>query len=123
MPQYIDGFVLPLPKKNLKAYKKMAETAAKVWMEHGALAYYECVGEDLAVSFGMPFPKLCKCKAGETVVYAFAIYKNRAHRDRVCKKVMADARLAAACDPKNMPFNTKQMAWGGFETLIARNAR
>jgi uncharacterized protein YbaA (DUF1428 family) len=123
MPQYVDGFVIPIPKKNLAAYKKMAATAGKVWMEHGALAYFECVGEDLTPGFGLPFPKLCKSKPDETIVFSFIVYKSRAQRDRVNKKVMADPRMAAACDPKNMPFEVKKMACGGFEAIVAREAR
>lgn len=115
---YIDGFVLVVSKKKLKAYKTLATKAGKVWMEHGAVAYHEMVGEDLNVKFGLPFPKLAKTKAGETVVFSYIMYRNRKHRDQVNKKVMADPRLAAMCDPKNTPFDMKRMACGGFETLV-----
>jgi uncharacterized protein YbaA (DUF1428 family) len=118
MAHYIDGFVIPMPKKKLTAYKKIATVASKVWMEHGALAYFECVGEDMKPGFGLAFPKMSKCKPGETVVFSWILYKNRAHRDRVNKKVMADARIAEACDPKSMPFDMRRMAWGGFEVLV-----
>lgn len=118
MPQYIDGFVIPVPTKNLAAYKKLAKVACKVWMEHGALAYFECVGDDVEPGFGLPFPKLAKCKPGETVVFSWILYKSRAHRDRVNKKVMDDARISAACDPENMPFNIKRMTWGGFDVMV-----
>jgi len=117
---YVDGFVLPLPKKKLGAYKKMATVAAKVWLDHGALRYVEAVGEDMTPGFGLPFPKLTKSKAGETVVFAFITYKSRAHRDAVNKKVMADKRLEASCDAKDMPFDLKRMAWGGFDVIVER---
>jgi uncharacterized protein YbaA (DUF1428 family) len=119
MPNYVDGFVLPLPKKKLGHYKAMAQLAAKVWMEHGALSYRECVGEDLKVKFGLPFPKLAKTKPGETVVFAWIEYKSRAHRDKVNAKVMKDQRMLDACDPKNTPFDVKKMAYGGFEVLVS----
>ena len=116
--RYVDGFVLPVPKKNLKAYAKIAELAGKVWKEHGALEYRECVGDDLAVKFGVPFPRYCKLKAGETVVFAWIVYKSRAHRDKVNAKVMKDPRLAASMDAKKMPFDMKRMSYGGFEVLV-----
>ncbi|HYF15390.1 MAG TPA: DUF1428 domain-containing protein [Phycisphaerales bacterium] len=115
---YVDGFVIPMPKKNIAAYKQMAKTASKVWMDHGAVQYFEAVGEDMNVKFGLPFPKLAKAKAGETVVFSWIVYKSRAHRDRVNKKVMKDPRLAAMMDPKGMPFDVKRMAYGGFEVLV-----
>lgn len=118
MPQYIDGFVIPIAKRKLPAYKRLAALGSKVWMEHGALAYFECVGEQMEPGFGLPFPKLCKCKKDETVVFAWIVYKSRAHRDRVNKKVMADPRMANACDPKNPPFDIKRMACGGFEVMV-----
>ena len=115
---YVDGFVLPVPKKNLKAYVRMAELAGKVWKEHGALEYRECAGDDLAVKFGVPFPKCAKVKRGETVVFAWIVYKSRAHRDKVNAKVMKDPRLAASMDAKKMPFDMKRMVYGGFEVLV-----
>jgi uncharacterized protein YbaA (DUF1428 family) len=116
--RYVDGFVLPLPKKNLEAYRRMAQKAGKVWREHGALEYRECVGEDLKVKMGMPFPRLAKLKAGETVVFAWIVYKSRAHRDRVNAKVMKDPRLAEMMKGKVMPFDVRRMAYGGFEILV-----
>ena len=116
--KYIDGFVLAVPKKNLKAYARMAQQAGKVWREHGALEYRECVGDDLAVKMGVPFPRLAKAKPGETVCFSYIVYKSRAHRDRVNAKVMKDPRLATMCDSKNMPFDIKRMAYGGFATLV-----
>ena len=115
---YVDGFVLVVPKKNLKAYAKMAQQAGEVWKEHGALEYRECVGEDLDQKMGLPFPKLAKVKAGETVVFAWILYKSRAHRDKVNAKVMKDPRLNEAMKGKKMPFDMKRMAYGGFEVLV-----
>jgi uncharacterized protein YbaA (DUF1428 family) len=115
---YVDGFVLVVPKKKLQHYRQIASKAGKIWREHGALEYRECVGEDLNVKFGMPFTKLVKAKSGETVVFSWIVYKSRAHRDKVNKKVMQDKRLAAMCDPKDMPFDCKRMAYGGFKVLV-----
>ncbi|MDP1961794.1 MAG: DUF1428 domain-containing protein [Reyranella sp.] len=116
---YVDGFVLVVPKKKLAIYKSMARKAGKVWREHGALDYRECVGDDLKVKFGMPFTKLAKTRAGETVVFSYIVYKSRAHRDKVNAKVMADKRLKGPGMPKEMPFDMKRMAYGGFKTLVA----
>ncbi len=118
MPAYVDGFLLCVPKKNLPAYRRMAKIAATVWRDHGALDYRECVGDDLAVKFGLPFPKLVKPKPGEVIVFSWITHKSRAHRDRVNAKVMKDPRLAGSCDEKNMPFDVSRMAWGGFKTLV-----
>ncbi len=115
---YVDGFVLPLPKKNLNAYIKIARLAGKVWREHGALDYKECVGDDLAVKCGVPFPKRAQIKTGETVIFAFIVYKSRAHRDRVNAKVMKDRRIAAMCDPNAMPFDMNRMTHGGFKVVV-----
>jgi uncharacterized protein YbaA (DUF1428 family) len=115
---YVDGFVLVVPKKKLDVYKSMARKAGKIWREHGALDYRECVGDDLKVKFGMPFTKLAKTKSGETVVFSYIVYKSRAHRDKVNAKVMADPRLSKGM-PKEMPFDLKRMAYGGFKTLVA----
>jgi uncharacterized protein YbaA (DUF1428 family) len=116
--KYVDGFVLPVPKKNLTAYRSMALKASKIWKEHGALEYFECAGDDLQVKFGMPFPKQMKTKAGETVVFAFIVYKSRAHRDKVNAKVMKDPRIANMCDPKKMPFDCARMCYGGFKAIV-----
>jgi uncharacterized protein YbaA (DUF1428 family) len=118
MARYVDGFLLPVPKKNLKAYRAMATKASKVWMEHGAQEYMECVGEDLNVKQMVPFPAVLKPKAGETVVFAWIVYKSRKHRDAVNKKVMKDPRLASMMDPKNMPFDCSRMVYGGFDVLV-----
>jgi uncharacterized protein YbaA (DUF1428 family) len=114
---YVDGFVLVVPKKKIAAYKKMAARAATVWKDHGALDYRECVGDDLKVKMGLPFPKLAKTKAGETVVFSYIVYRSRAHRDKVNAKVMKDKRLFEGM-PKEMPFDMKRMAYGGFKTLV-----
>ena len=115
---YVDGFVLPVPKKNLRAYARISKKAGKIWREHGALDYRECVGDDLNVKMGLPFPKMVKPKAGETVVFSYIVYKSRAHRDSVNAKVMKDPRLAGMCDSKAMPFDVKRMAYGGFKVLV-----
>ncbi len=116
--RYVDGYVVPVPKKNLKAYFKIAEKAGKIWREHGALEYGESAGDDLATKFGMPFPKMMKLKAGETVVFSWIVFKSRAHRDRVNAKVMKDPRLTEMCDPKDMPFDCKRMVYGGFNIHV-----
>jgi uncharacterized protein YbaA (DUF1428 family) len=113
---YVDGYVLPVPKKHLAAYKSLARKAGRIWREHGALGYRECVGDDLATKFGMPFPKLVKPKAGETVVFSWIVFKSRAQRDKINAKVMADKRLQKM--PKVMPFDVKRMTYGGFKTLV-----
>ena len=115
---YVDGYVLPVPKKNLPAYRRMALKAGKIWREHGALEYRECVGDDLNVKFGVSFPKTIKLKPGETVVFSWIVYKSRADRDRVNAKVMKDPRLAKMMDPKSMPFDCKRMVCGGFKILV-----
>jgi uncharacterized protein YbaA (DUF1428 family) len=117
--RYVDGYVLPVPKKNLETYRRMAQKAAKIWRVHGALEYRECAGDDLDVKWGIPFPKVMKAKPGETVVFAWVVFKSRAHRDRVNAKVMKDPRLANMMDPKDMPFDAKRMVYGGFKVLVA----
>ena len=113
---YVDGFVIPVPTKNLAAYKKMSTKAGKIWREHGALDYKECVGDDLKIKWGTPFPKLAKTKAGETVVFSYIFYKSRAHRDKVNAKVMKDPRLKM--DGSAMPFDMKRMTYGGFKVFV-----
>ena len=116
--RYVDGYVLPVPRKNLEAYRRIARTAGKVWKDHGALEYRECAGEDLAVKWGVSFPRLMKIKRGETVVFSWIVFKSRAHRDRVNARVMKDARLAKMMDQKAMPFDLKRMVYGGFTILV-----
>jgi uncharacterized protein YbaA (DUF1428 family) len=116
---YVDGFLLPVPKKNLQAYRRISQKAGKVWKEYGALEYRECVGDDLKGMKGMKaFPRLLKPKPGETVVFSWIVYKSRAHRDRVNAKVMKDPRLANMMSPDSMPFDVKRMAYGGFKVLV-----
>lgn len=115
---YVDGFVLPVPKKKLEAYRRLAKKAGKVWRDHGALAYMECVADDVKPGKITSFPQSVKLKTRETVIFAWIVYKSRAHRDRVNAKVMKDPRIAAMCDPKNMPFDGKRMIYGGFKKLV-----
>jgi uncharacterized protein YbaA (DUF1428 family) len=118
---YVDGYVLAVPKKNLKAYKKMASAAGKAWMKHGALSYTEALGEDL-VSVkqwgGYPFPDAVKAKKDEVVIFSYVVYKSRKHRDQVNAKVHKDPFMNAHCEDKPMPFDLKRMAYGGFETIV-----
>jgi uncharacterized protein YbaA (DUF1428 family) len=116
--RYIDGFLIPVPKRNVGAYLRVARKAGRIWREHGALEYRECVGDDLKVKFGAPFPRVAKTKPGDTVMFSWIVYKSRAHRDRVNAKVMKDPRLASMMDPKSMPFDMKRMAYGGFRVLV-----
>ncbi len=116
--QYVDGFVLPVPKKNMKAYKAMAKTACKVWLDHGALDYRECVAEDVKPGKLTSFPQSVKLKTGETVVFSWITYRSRKHRDAVMAKVMKDPRLTNMMDPKKMPFDAKRMFFGGFDTIV-----
>ena len=115
---YVDGFVLPVPKKNLEAYRRMARKAGKVWMEHGALLFMENVADDVKPGKWTSFPQSVKLKPDETVFFSFIVYKNRRQRDQVNKKVMADPRLKAMMDAKSMPFDGKRMFWGGFKTVV-----
>jgi uncharacterized protein YbaA (DUF1428 family) len=116
--RYVDGYVLPVPKKNLRAYVRMAQTASKVWRDHGAVDYKECAGDDLKVKFGFPFPRMMKVKPRETVVFSYIVFKSRKHRYQVNARVMKDPRLAEMMDPKKMPFDTKRMVYGGFKVLV-----
>lgn len=118
MPRYVDGYVLPVPKKHLQAYRRMAQKAGKIWREHGALEFRECAGDDLTVQCGVPFPRLIKPKAGEIVMFSWIVFKSRAHRDRVNAKVMKDPRLSDSMDEKAMPFDAKRMTYGGFRVLV-----
>lgn len=114
---YVDGFLIPIPKKNLKAYKAMAQWGKKTWMKHGALDYKECIGDDLVNIHGTAFSKLLKLKSGETAIFAFIVFKSRKHRDAVNKKVMSDPTMNDP-DMTKMPFDVKKMAYGGFETIV-----
>jgi len=118
MPQYVDGFIVPVPKKNLDAYRRISQKAGKIWREHGALEYRECVAEDVKMGKLTSFPRSVKSKADETVVFAWIVYKSRTDRDRINAKVMKDPRLAKMMQPDAMPFDTKRMIYGGFEVLV-----
>jgi uncharacterized protein YbaA (DUF1428 family) len=115
---YIDGFVVPVPKRKLDAYRQMARKCGKVWREHGALAYVEGVADDVKPGKHTSFPQSVKLKPTETVVFAYIVYKSRAQRDRVNAKVMKDERLAKSMDPKAMPFDAKRMIYGGFKVMV-----
>ena len=114
--KYVDGFILPVPKNKLVAYKKMAKMASKIWLEHGALDYVECIGDDVKKGKLTSFPQSVKLKPNEVVFFSWATYKSRKHRDQVMKKIMADPRM----QPENfdMPFDGKRMYWGGFKTFV-----
>ncbi|MGB3525014.1 MAG: DUF1428 domain-containing protein [Flavobacteriales bacterium] len=117
MAKYVDGFVIPLPEKNLPEYRRIAAKAGKVWMELGALAFFECVGDDLTPEgIKATFPRAARTKPGETVIFSWIVYRSRAHRDSIMKKVMADPRLAKLMDPS--PFDMKRMVTGGFKVLV-----
>ena len=116
MARYVDGYVLPVPKKNVQAYRRLAQKAGKIWREHGALQYVESVGDDLKVRTLVGFPQRVKLKPGETVVFSWIVFKSRTHRDRVNAKVMQDPRLTSMAGP--MPFDMKRMVYGGFTVLV-----
>lgn len=116
--KYVDGYVLAVRAKDLAAYARMAKKAGKIWREHGALDYKECVGDDLHVKCGVPFPRMVKTKPGETVAFSYIVFKSRKHRDLVNAKVLKDPRLARMMDPKSMPFDVQRMAYGGFKVLV-----
>ena len=115
---YVDGFVVPVPKKKLQAYRRMARKGGKLWREHGALEFRECVADDVKWGKRTSFPRSVKLKPGETVVFSWIVYKSRANRDRVNAKVMKDKRLASMMDPKAMPFDAKRMIYGGFKVMV-----
>jgi uncharacterized protein YbaA (DUF1428 family) len=116
---YVDGFVVPVPRRNLESYRRISQKAGRIWREHGAVEYRECAGDDLVVKMGMSFPRVMKLKRGETVMFAWILFKSRAQRDRVNAKVMKDPRLAKMMtDPKSMPFEVKRMVYGGFKVVV-----
>ena len=115
---YVDGFVLPIPRRNLAKYRRMAQKAGKVWREHGALQYVESVADDVKPGKYTSFPQSVKLKRGEVVVFSFVLYRSRKQRDRVLAKVMKDPRLAKMMNPKAMPFDGKRMFWGGFKAIV-----
>ena len=116
--RYVDGYVLPVPRRNLPAYRRMSLKAGRIWREHGALEYRECVGDDLDVKGLTPFPRRIPLRRGETVVFSWIVFKSRGHRDRVNAHVMKDERLAGSMDPKAMPFDVKRMLYGGFRVVV-----
>ncbi len=118
MAKYVDGFVLPVPKKNVAAYRKMAQKAGKIWKEYGALEYIECVADDVKPGKHTSFPQSVKLKTTEVVVFSYIVYKSRKHRDTVNAKVMKDPRIQNMCDPNDMPFDGKRMFWGGFKFIV-----
>ena len=116
---YVDGYVIPVPKKNLAVYRRIAQKAGKIWREHGALEYRECVGEDLKSGWGVTFPKTIRTKSNETVIFSYIVFKSRAHRDKVNAKVMKDKRLNQLMDESSMPFDCKRMVYGGFKVFVS----
>jgi len=116
--QYVDGFLMAVLKKNLKAYAAISRKAGKIWREYGAMDYRECVGDDLFPKSALPFAKIMRLKKGEAVVFSWILYKSRADRKRINAAVMKDPRLASMMDPKNMPFDMKRMSYAGFKTLV-----
>jgi uncharacterized protein YbaA (DUF1428 family) len=118
MAHYVDGFVVPLPKRNLDAYRRLARKAGKIWREHGALEFRECVADDVTMGKITSFPRSVKRKRNETVVFSWIVFKSRTHRDRVNAKVMKDPRLADMMDPKALPFDAKRMIYGGFKVVV-----
>jgi uncharacterized protein YbaA (DUF1428 family) len=115
---YVDGFLVPVPKKKLADYRRMAAKAGKIWREHGALEFRECIADDVSWGKRTSFPRSVKQKNGETVFFSYIVYKSRADRDRINAKVMKDKRLAKMMDPKAMPFDARRMIWGGFKTVV-----
>jgi uncharacterized protein YbaA (DUF1428 family) len=115
---YVDGFVVPVPKRKIQAYRRMARKAGKVWREHGAVEYVECIADDVKPGKWTSFPQAVKLKAGEAVAFSWIVYKSRRDRDRINAKVMKDKRLASMMDPKKLPFDGKRMFWGGFKVMV-----
>jgi uncharacterized protein YbaA (DUF1428 family) len=115
---YVDGFLVPVPKKKLADYRRMAAKAGKIWREHGALEFRECIADDVSWGKRTSFPRSVKQKSGETVFFSYIVYKSRSDRDRINAKVMKDKRLAKMMDPKAMPFDARRMIWGGFKTVV-----
>jgi uncharacterized protein YbaA (DUF1428 family) len=116
---YVDGFVVPVPKRKVAAYRKIASKAGKVWIEHGALEYRECIADDVPYGKRTSFPRSVKLKPTETVIFSYIVYRSRAQRDRVMAKVMKDKRLASMMKPNAMPFDLKRMIFGGFKTIVS----
>jgi uncharacterized protein YbaA (DUF1428 family) len=119
MGRYVDGFVTPVPRRKLAAYRAMARKAAKVWRDHGALEYHECIADDVKPGKVTSFPQSVKLKPGEVVMFSWVVYKSRRQRDIVNDKVMRDPRLASMMDPKKLPFDGSRMFWGGFKVFVS----
>lgn len=117
MSRYVDGYVLPVPKKNVEAYRRMAQKAGEIWMEYGALEFVECIADDVKSGEVTSFPQSVKLEPDEMVVFSWIAFKSREDRDRINEKAMKDPRIAEM-DPKSMPFDGRRMFWGGFETLV-----
>jgi uncharacterized protein YbaA (DUF1428 family) len=118
MARYVDGFLIPIPRQNVAAYRRLAQKACKVWMEHGALEYRECIGDDMSPKMPATFPKMLENKRGDTVIFSWIVYKSKQHRDRVIAKVMKDPRILAMMDPENNPFDVERMLYGGFRVMV-----
>ena len=118
MSRYVDGFVVPVTKRKLAAYRRMSQKTGKVWREHGALEFRECVADDVKPGKHTSFPQSVKLKKGETVIFSYIVFKSRAHRDRVNARAMKDKRMVGMMDPKTFPFDGKRMFWGGFKVLV-----
>jgi len=116
--KYVDGYVVPVPRRNLAVYRGLAQKAGKVWREHGALEFRECVGDDLKVKMAASFPRTIRAKAGETVLFSWIVFKSRAHRDSVNAKVMKDPRLEKMMNMNSLPFDSKRMVYGGFKVMV-----
>jgi len=115
---YVDGFVTPVPKRKVAAYRRMSQKIARVWRDHGALEFRECIADDVKWGKRTSFLRAVKQKSAETVFFAYIVYKSRADRDRVNAKAMKDKRLAGMMNPKNLPFDAKLMIWGGFKVVV-----
>jgi uncharacterized protein YbaA (DUF1428 family) len=118
MPHYVDGFVIPIAKDKIETYREIAEEAGKVWKEHGALEYYECVGDDLEVKDQVSFTRLAGAKSNETVIFSWIVFESREHRDEVNAKVIGDSRLRKMMEEGAMPFDLSRMAYGGFKAIV-----
>ena len=118
MSRYVDGFIVPVPKNNLQAYRKLSEQSGKVWKEYGALEFIECVADDVKPGKVTSFPQSVQLKPDETVVFSYIVYKSREERDRINKKVMEDPRIKDTMDPKKLPFDGQRMFFGGFEEIV-----
>ena len=116
---YVDGFIVPVPKKNVAAYRAMARKAGKIWKEYGALEFIECMADDVKVGKRTSFPRSVKLKRGETVMFSWIVYRSRAQRDRINKLIMKDTRLSAMMEGKEMPFDGKRMIFGGFKPIVS----